>query len=120
MRTLTPSELKDWCIGHSIELDDRGVPIHPHSGSAAVRCDLPKDLAKLTWFCRFIEGSLQPRDHCLLWITEWGVWHSSENWHLYYRLRQSYADHRLLHEAPGHLFLKFEGPDLVSFVEMAL
>ena len=120
MRTLTPSELEAWCIGQSIELDDRKVPVHPYSGSVAVRYDLPKDIARLTWFCRFIERSLQPREHCLLWVTSWGVWPTSENWHLYYRLRQSHGDQRLIHEAPGHLFLEFEAADLVSFVEIGL
>jgi len=120
MRTLTPGELKDWCISQGVELDDRGAPIHPHGGSSAARFDLPKDITKLTWFSRFIERSLQPREHCLLWVTAWGVWPSSENWHLYYRLRQSYADQRLIHEAPGHLFLEFEGADLVSFVEIGV
>src|ERR1700687_135238 len=119
MRTLTPKELKDWCSRHGVEIDDRGTPVHPHSGSVSVRCDLP-NITRLTWFCRFIERSLQPREHCLLWVTTWGVWPSSENWHLYYRLRQSHADHRLIHEAPGHLFLQFEEADLVSFIQIGL
>ena len=119
MRTLTPGELKVWCTGRDIELDDRGMPIRPDK-SLAVRCEVPKDIARLTWFCRFIERSLQPREHCLLWVTTWGVWPSSENWHLYYRLRQSHADHRLIHEAPGHLFLQFEEADLVSYIQVGL
>ena len=88
--------------------------------AARLQCDVtfPKDITKLTWFCRFIERSLQPRKHCLLWVTTWGVWPSSENWHLYYRLRQSHSDQRLIHEAPGHMFLEFEAADLVSFVEI--
>jgi len=48
------------------------------------------------------------------------VWKSSENWQLYYRLRQSYADFRLLHEAPGHLFLDYEEPDFISFLQLVL
>jgi hypothetical protein len=119
MRTLIPGELKDWCNGRDIELDDQAMPVRPDK-SLAVRCDIPKDIAQLTWFCRFIERSLQPREHCLLWVTTWGVWPSSENWHLYYRLRQSHADHRLIHEAPGHLFLQFEEADLVSFIQVGL
>jgi hypothetical protein len=120
MRTLTPSELKDWCTSRGIELDVSGTPVRPHIDSLAVRCEVPKDIARLTWFCRFIEQSLQPRVHCLLWVTTWGVWPSSENWHLYYRIRQSYSDQRLIHEAPGHLFLEFEAADLVSFVQIGL
>ncbi len=60
------------------------------------------------------------REPALIWITEWGIWGSSENWHLYYRLRQSYGDLRLLHEAPGHLFLGHESEDLTSFLQIAM
>lgn len=48
------------------------------------------------------------------------MWPSSENWHLYYKLRQGYGDHRLLHEAPGHLFLPHEREDLASFIQLAM
>jgi hypothetical protein len=54
------------------------------------------------------------------WVTEWGIWESSENWHLYYRLRQSYDDHRLIEEAPAHLFLDYEPHDLISFLQIGL
>lgn len=56
----------------------------------------------------------------LLWITEWSIWPSSENWHLYYKLRHSYGDLRLLPEAPGHLFLGHESEDLSSFLQIAM
>uniref|UniRef100_Q01Q80 Uncharacterized protein n=1 Tax=Solibacter usitatus (strain Ellin6076) TaxID=234267 RepID=Q01Q80_SOLUE len=56
----------------------------------------------------------------LLWITEWGIWESSENLHLYYKMRQVYGDNRLLHEAPGHLFLAHETEDLASFLQIAM
>jgi hypothetical protein len=59
-------------------------------------------------------------DDVLLWMTEWGIWSNSENLHLYYRLRQSYQDFRLLHDAPGHLFLKHETADLISFLHLAM
>jgi hypothetical protein len=119
MRFLTPTELKAWCRNRAIELDDRENPMHPHPGSTTVRCSFPT-VQQLTWFSRFVEESLQPRETCLLWVTANGVWPSSENWHLYYRLRQSHADRRLIHEAPGHLFLDFESADLISFLEIGL
>jgi hypothetical protein len=57
---------------------------------------------------------------CVLWITEYGIWPSSENMHLYYRLRNSYGDHRLLAEAPGHLFLSHENNELVTFLDFTI
>lgn len=120
MRVLTLHELKQWCVDCGVDLDNRGNPIHPKDGFNTVRFQLPEKVSRLTWFCRFIENSLQPREHCLLWVTGWAVWPSSENWHLYYRLRQSYEDYRLLNEAPGHLFLQYEGADLISFLQVGL
>ena len=63
---------------------------------------------------------MQPWETCLLWVTGWDIWTSSEDLHLYYKLRQSYGDHRLLYEAPGHLFLGYEASDLVSFLEVGI
>jgi hypothetical protein len=102
------------------EAEYRGRPVHPDVEQHHVIRDIPKSFTRLTWFCQHLERSLQPRDACLLWVTDWGVWPSSGNLHLYYRLRQSYSDWRLLHEAPGHLFLKYEAVDLVSFLEVGI
>jgi hypothetical protein len=38
---------------------------------------------------------------------------------LYYHLRQSYSDHRLLGETPGHLFHNYEAADLVTYLQVA-
>ena len=63
---------------------------------------------------------MRPYRACLLWFTETDIWPSSTNWHLYYRLRQSYGDHRRVENAPGHFFLDYEAPDLVSFLQVAM
>ena len=60
------------------------------------------------------------RSSALLFVTEWGIWPSSENWHLYYKLRQTYGDNRLLLDAPGHLFLEHEAEDLASFLQLSM
>ena len=60
------------------------------------------------------------REPCLLRVTNPDVWGSNNNWHLHYRLRQSYGDQLLIHEAPGHLFLDYEVEDLATFLHMAM
>ena len=120
MRFLAPSETVDWCRTHGYGVDKRGLPNKPKASLHRLRVDIPKSLERLAWFCRFVEATMQPRDRCLLWVTAWGIWESSENWHLYYRLRQSYGDVRLIEEAPGHLFLKHESHDLVSFLQVGV
>jgi hypothetical protein len=40
--------------------------------------------------------------------------------HLYYRLRESYGERRLLHEAPAQLCQKHEREDLATLIWLAL
>jgi hypothetical protein len=84
------------------------------------RIEYPKEPYRVFVIAHWMAQSLSFRRPALLWITEWSIWPSSENWHLYYKLRQTYADHRLLHEAPGHLFLDYESEDLTTFLQIAM
>jgi hypothetical protein len=56
----------------------------------------------------------------MLWIKEFGTFPSAENLHLYYRVRQSYGDRRLLKEAPGHSFVEHDDADLQTFLLMGI
>ncbi len=119
MKTLTTVEMVEWCKIRSIEVDASGRSTFEND-LHCIRVNIPSEIRRLAWFSRFIESNLRPRDRCLVWVTSWGIWESSENWHLYYRLRQSYGDFRLIEEAPGHLFLEYETPDLISFLHLGL
>lgn len=118
MRFMTPEECRSWAVACQVPLDQRQRPAKPDSSWHQVRRLIPIEHSRLTWFCRYVERHLRPRKGCLVWVTDWGIW--EENTHLYYRLRQSYADQRLLHEAPGHLFLDYEAHDLISLLEVAI
>lgn len=121
MKTLKIIEAIDWCKAHEIELTERGKPARTiPDGFHKARYDLPKEASKHLWLCRLVENSLRPWNRCLFWITEWGIWESSENWHLFYRLRQSYGDHQLIEDAPAQLFLDYEADDLISFLQLGL
>jgi hypothetical protein len=58
--------------------------------------------------------------YCLLWVTEFGIWSQTENLHLYYLVRRAYRDQRAIFEAPGHAFLSYEEPDLITFIDLML
>jgi hypothetical protein len=121
MKTLRYSEAVEWSKARGIALDERGRPTRSApDGMQKARVETPKEASKHFWLCRQIEHSLRPWTSCIPWVTEWGVWQSSENWHLYYRLRQSYGDHSLLADAPAHLFLEHETYDLFSFLQIGL
>ena len=115
MHFLTDEESAAWCEGW-VEMAPSDVPVPLYRHPPYARVPLQAETA----FCRQLEQALQPRDELLLWVTSWGVWRSSENLHLYYRLRQSYGDPRRLQDAPGHLFHPHEAADLVSFLQVGI
>lgn len=114
MRFYTPEECAEWLTDRQ-RLKPDEVP-----DLQVERVDYPLKPYQVFFVAHSIAQSLTHRMPTLLWLTEWGIWPSSENWHLYYRLRQTYADHRLLQEAPGHLFLEHEAEDLASFLQVAM
>jgi hypothetical protein len=114
MRFYTNDECEDWLSGRGRTKPESIPEIH------RVHVHYPTSENRLLYLARWIGNSLMYRDSALVWITECGIWPSSENWHLYYKLRQSYGDLRLLHEAPGHLFLGHESEDLASFLQIAM
>ena len=114
MQFLTESECSKW-------MADRGRSRPTSAISAFVeRIWFPKETSKLCWWARQIAGKmLEDREPCLLWIEEWGIW-GEHLLHLYYRLRESYGDRRLLADAPGHLFLGYEAEELASYLRLAM
>ena len=114
MRFYIPQECEEWLRAKQRRKPDDVPNAH------VVRVKYPKEPYRVFSFAHWIAESLTYRMPTLLWLTEWGIWPSSENWHLYYRLRQTYSDQRLLHEAPGHLFLEHEAEDLASFLQVAI
>ncbi|MDB5297084.1 MAG: hypothetical protein JWO31_3067 [Phycisphaerales bacterium] len=114
MRFYSGQECEGWLAGRERRKPD-SIP-----GVSAERVRYPAEPHRVYSFANWIVTSLTHRLPALLWITEWGIWPSSENLHLYYRLRQSYRDARLLEEAPGHLFLAHETEDMATFLQAAM
>jgi hypothetical protein len=55
-----------------------------------------------------ILGVIGAWDECLVWITTWGVWSSSEDWPRYYTLRGRLGVRLSIDDAPGHRLLPVE------------
>jgi hypothetical protein len=98
MRFYTELECEEWLSGRERKKPD-AVPEIPTE-----QISYPPTPHRIHYLAHWIASSLAYRMETLLWITEWRIWGSSENWHLYYKLRQSYGDLRLLHEALGTFF----------------
>jgi len=119
MRIFSPEECSQWSE-KVVALDDRRKPTRDLAQPHRLRCAVPASFTQMLWFSRRIEAALQPRQSCLVWVTDWGIFPSNENLHLFYRLRQTYGDSRLLHEAPGHLCLDYESTEVVTLVYLGL
>ena len=114
MRFYTKEESEKWLS----ERQRRKPDLIPSKGTE--RIGYPPEPHRIFFVAHWIASELTFRRPALLFITEWGIWPSSENWHLYYKLRQSYGDTRLLQDAPGHLFLEHEVEDLASFLQVSM
>lgn len=120
MKLLGSDAAKSWCGDHSIRLDDTGHPATHGPDLTVDQYCVPAEAAKHFWFSQLIEKQLQPWSRCLVWVSEWGIWPSSENWHLYYKLRPKSQDKCLIEDASAHLMLSHEASDLVSLVHLVL
>lgn len=110
MQFLTPAECAQWLADRN-----RVRPAHANS-PFRTRIDFPKAACRFHWFSHQI--AQRHGEPCLMWLEEWGIW--DQNLHLYYRLRESYGDRRLLEDAPGHLFLGHEAEDLATMLQVAM
>jgi hypothetical protein len=114
LRFYTKEECETWLCDRQRRKPDT-IP-----GMRVERIEYPAEHYQVFFFAHWVASELTYRRPTLLFITEWGIWPSSENWHLYYKIRQTYGENRLLHEAPGHLFLEHETEDLASFLQLSM
>ena len=104
LRFYTKQECDEWLRGKERVKPDEDAQ------NCVERLAYPKEPHRVYSIAHWIATRLSYGLPTLLWVTEWGIWRSSENLHLYYKLRHSYGDLRLLHEAE----------DLTSFLQIAM
>ncbi len=63
---------------------------------------------------------LGPWDECLVRITLWGVWPSSEDWPRFYAWRGTLGERRSLNVAPGHRFDRDETSLLTALLTLVM
>jgi hypothetical protein len=114
MRFYTQEECEAWIKNRHLQLPKAGPGIQQEE--LHFEGQEPGRILHLAWW---IAKNMPCRDEALFWVTDPTISDSSVNWHLYYRLRQSYGDNRLWYEAPGHLFLGHETEDLATFLYLA-
>jgi hypothetical protein len=125
MQILDYPTIWEWCRGNGAALTDSNTgPVVVPDPAFSHRSRLDWHTSKSTTTPSTVVSSiltrLGPWDECLIWITGWGVWPSSEDWPRYYALRARFSDRRSLDEAPGHLALPADEIDLQDLLAQVL
>jgi hypothetical protein len=120
MQFLTREASADWCATNGFGVDfDRGGPTQPHG--SAEKFEIPPDagrrvaLARLLW--ESVAGSAP---QALLWVTEFGVWPSSEHRPLAESARAAWGAPGPLAAYPGQLVGLNEHEDGLSGLVLAI
>jgi hypothetical protein len=68
--------------------------------------------------CDWLLEPMSSDDLLVADVFETGIWESCENRYLYYVWRRSQNDHRLVEDAPGHVFLRHETWEFATLLQM--
>lgn len=113
MKFLGKDEAYDWFRDNDYKVSDGGDPITDLKISKTqIESDSGKRIDQSKCLLKCFEGA----NESFLYFSDWSVWPSGEQMHLFERLSSSYGEIRPLIERPGHLFSSEEFLDLTSFV----
>jgi len=120
VRFLTLAECKQFAADVGISEEELAAATEDEAVTRAIRLSIEGERHRAFFLAREVVGLLGDFQSSLMWVTDFGIWPSSENQHLYYRLRRAFGDAGTLKTAPGHLFAKGEQDDFIAFVHLAL
>lgn len=122
MRFLESCEIWEWCAERTILLTDRSRPADdqalPHRKRWVYATgERPGREPSVAVACVRTLGDWQ---ECLVWILEYGVWPSSEDWPAAYAFRGAHSEKRSLDVAPGYLFNAADVDDLATLLTQVM
>lgn len=129
MDVLDPTLIWDWCRTHGVPLTgDDADPLVPirladdptHGQRARVIYAEGRRSGREPVVASAALRALGSWDECLVWVVEWGVWTSGEDWPRFYAWRGAVGERRSLEAAPGHLFRAGEASALEVLVTQIL
>lgn len=129
MKILHESECWEWCREHGIALagdePDSDLPIQlapqrdmPYVARLSYRPEATSDRERAV--ARVAVRTLTASDECLVWITQWGIWPSTEDWPRFYAWRGQHGMHRSLEDSPGHHFAAADRTELEALLTLIL
>jgi hypothetical protein len=121
MEFLEDNQICEWAVERGLhrgdgfavllpELEPHPPKVYAHGRRSGLEGDAARDLII----------ALGAWDECLVWITLWGVWPSSEDWPEFYTWRGSRGERRSVDKAPGHRFDYGEFEPLAQLLELVM
>src|SRR5262245_36546685 len=115
MQFLTKEQCAAWALKEGFPFGEKPNYHDLEKVGHTIRFATQADSGYKVSLARTLWHSVADRSERLVWMTEWGVWPSSEHMPLYTALRQAFGGKRPLIEAPGHLFQLGEDDNGLSF-----
>lgn len=118
MQIIDKGETRSWLNKRGL-LDSTGM-VSFSGFIEAISAAVPADSGRKTALSRLMASFFEADEEALLWINEFGIWPSSEDWSLFEGFRRSLGEQSPLYEKPGHIFSGKELRDVASLVAMTL
>jgi hypothetical protein len=116
MKVMSKQEAAAWCEANSINLSDYGLP---ERSIADVRFKIPIDAQQRVALVALAMRAFTDEATYLVWFDDWSVWPSGQRMHVFERFRLSYGETRRMIDSPGHVFVRDEIEDAISYVTIA-
>lgn len=118
MKTISKVQTLDWLSQN--HLLDSASQLNCLELIQVIRSASPTDSGRKTALSRVLASMFVGDEEALLWINEFGIWPSAEDWNLFDGFRVSLGESQSVHEKPGHLFSGNELKAAGSLVAMVL
>lgn len=118
MRIIDKEKTKNWLSSRRLLDPEGSLSLSGFFKIGSYR--IPPDSGKKTILSRIIASFFELEGESLLWINEYGIWPSCEDWTLFEGFRKSLGEHSSLFEKPGHIFSKQDLDFVSSFIAMTL
>jgi hypothetical protein len=116
MEIVDKEKTMNWLLIRGL-LDSKGS-LSLSAFSEQVSYRIPADSGKKTVLSRMIASFFDSDGESLLWINEYGIWPSCEDWTLFEGFRKSLGEYSPLFEKPGHIFSKQDLSSVSSLLAM--
>jgi hypothetical protein len=118
MRILDKKDTTNWLEYHKLMNSNNRLIVSEFLDPITFK--IPVDAGKKYNLGKLIASFYNTDEEGLLWINEYGIWPSCEDWNLFNGFRRSLGENSPLYDKPGHLFSINDMEVIVSLLALTL